>query len=79
MHAWSIIVASETCLCPKSYLLGSWIGSSWIPVNKGRVGGDASGDLPRRSLVNSTRRVTPDVGTEDGGTSSETTRVRHLW
>jgi len=70
MRAWSIIVASETCLCPKSYLLGSWIGSSRIPVDKGRVGSDALGDLPRRSSVNGTRRVTPDVGTEDGGTSA---------
>jgi len=79
MRTWSIIVASETCLCPKSYLLGSWIGSSRIPVDKGRVGSDASGDLPKRSLVNGTRRVTPDVGTEDGGTSSEMLRVGHMW
>ena len=79
MHAWSIIVALETCLCPKSYLLGSWIRSSWISVDKGWVGGDGAGDLPRRSLVDGTRRVIPDVRTEDGGTSGELLRVRHLW
>jgi len=78
MRAWSIIVALETCLCPKSYLLGSRIGSSRIPVNEGRIGGDGAGDLPRRSLIDGTRRVTPDVRTKDGGTSSELLRVRHF-
>jgi len=76
---WSITVASETCLCPKSYLIGSRIGSSRIPVNEGWIGGDGAGDLPRRLSVDGTRRVTPDVRTEDGGTSGELLRVRHLW
>jgi len=80
LHAqWSITVASETCLCPKSYLLGSRIRSSRIPVNKGWVGGDGTGDLPRRSLVDGTRRVSPDVRPEGGGTSGELLGVRHLW
>jgi len=71
---WSITVASETCLCPKSYLIGSWIGSSRIPVNKGRVGGDGASDLPRRSLTDSTRGIT-----KGRGTRCETLRGRHLW
>jgi len=75
---WSITVASETCLCPKSYLLGSRIGSSRIPINEGQVGGDGAGDLPRRSLIDGTRRVTPDVRPEGGGTSGELLRVRHF-
>jgi len=70
---WSITVASETCLCPKSYLLGSRIGSSRIPGYRRWIGGDRAGDLPRRSLINGTRRVT-----EARGTSGELLRVRHF-
>jgi len=75
---WSITVASETCLCPKSYLLGSRIWSSRIPINKGGIGGDGAGDLPRRSLVDGARRVTSDVRPEGGGTSGELLGVRHF-
>jgi len=74
---WSITVASETCLCPKSYLLGSRIGSSRIPINGGRIGGDSVGDLPRRSLIDGASRVTPNSRTKGGGTSSETRGIRH--
>jgi len=75
---WSITVASETCLCPKSYLLGSRIRSSRIPVNKRRIGGNGTSDLPRRSLVDGAGRVTPNPQTEGGSTRSKLARVRHF-
>ena len=42
-----------------------------------RVGGDAAGDLPRGSLVDGTRRVSPDAGTKDGNTGISS-RIQHL-
>ena len=42
-----------------------------------RVGGDTAGDLPRRSLVDGPRRVSPDTGTKNGGTGV-ILGVRHL-
>ena len=78
MHAWSIIVASETCLCPKSYLLGTRVWRCQIGWEMRRVGGDTASDLPRRSLVYGPRRVSPDAGTKYGGTGV-VARVRHLW
>ena len=77
MRTWSIIVASETCLCPKSYLFGTQVWHRQIRWEMSRVGGDTAGDLPRRSLVNGPRRVSPDARTEDGGTGV-IARVRHL-
>ena len=78
MRAWSIIVALETCLCPKSYLCGSQIRRRQIGRHVWRVGGDGAGDPAREPFVNGPRRVSPDVGTEDGGTRS-IARGRHMW
>ena len=78
MRAWSIIVASETCLCPKSYLCRSWIRSHQIGWHMRRVGGDGTGYLTGEPFIDSPRRVSPDAGTEDGGTGV-IARVRHLW
>ena len=77
MHAWSIIVALETCLCPKSYLCGSRIWSRQICRHMRRVGSDGAGDLAGELFVDGPRRVSPNAGTEDGGTSV-IVRVRHL-
>ena len=76
-RAWSIIVALETCLCPKSYLCGSRIQSRQICWNMQRVGGDGAGDLAGEPFVDGLRRVSPDAGTKDGGTGV-VARVRHL-
>ena len=78
MRAWSIIVALETCLCPKSYLLRTQVQCGQIHRHMRWVGGNAAGDLPRRSLVYGPRRVSPDAGTKDGGTGV-VVRVRNLW
>ena len=77
MHAWSIIVALETCLCLKSYLCGSRIRSRQIGQHVWWVGGDGVGDLAGQPFVDGPRRVSPDTGTEDGGTGV-VARVRHL-
>ena len=78
MRAWSIIVASETCLCLKSYLCGSRIWSSQVGRHVQRIGGDGAGDLAGELFVDGPRRVSPNTGTEDGGTGG-IARVRHLW
>ena len=78
MRAWSIIVASETCLCPKSYLCGSQIRSRQICQHMQQVGGDGAGDLAGELFVDGLRRVSPNAGTKDGGTGI-IARVRHLW
>ena len=78
MHAWSIIVALETCLCPKSYLCGSWIWCGQVGWHVRQIGGDRVGDLAREPFVNGPRRVSPNAGTEDGGTGV-VVRVRHMW
>ena len=78
MRAWSIIVVSETCLCPKSYLCGSQIQSRQIGRHMRRVGGNGAGDLVGQPFVDSPRRISPDARTEDGGTGV-VARVRHLW
>ena len=77
MRAWSIIVALETCLCPKSYLCGSRIRSHQISRHVRRIGGNGAGDLLGKSFVDGLKRVSPNAGTEDGGTGI-VTRVRHL-
>ena len=74
---WSMIVASETCLCLKSYLGSSRVRSGQVSWHVRRIGSDRSGDLTRQPFVNGTRRVSPDTGTEDGGTRS-IARGRHL-
>ena len=76
-RAWSIIVALETCLCPKSYLCGSRIRCGQIGRHVWRVGGDGTSNLAGEPFVDSPRRVSPNAGTEDGGTSV-VARVRHL-
>ena len=53
-------------------LLGSWVWRHQICWEMRRVGGDTAGDLPRRLLVDGMRRVSPDVGTEDGDTGVST-------
>ena len=78
MRAWSIIVASETCLCLKSYLCRSQVRRGQIGWHMWQVGGNGAGDLAGEPFVNSPRRVSPDAGTEDGGTGI-VARVRHLW
>ena len=75
---WSIIVASETCLCPKSYLSSSRVRSRYVGRHMRRIGGDGPGDLTRQPFINGTRRVSPDTGTEDSGARS-IARGRHLW
>ena len=77
MRAWSIIVASETCLCPKSYLCRSRIWHGQIGQHMRRVGGDGVGDLSGEPFIDGTRRVSPNAGTEDSGTGI-VARVRHL-
>ena len=77
MRAWSIIVASETCLCPKSYLCGSQIWRVQISQHMRQVGSDGAGDLSGEPFVDGPRRVSPNAGTEDSGTSV-VARVRHL-
>ena len=77
MRAWSIIVASETCLCPKSYLCGSRIWSGQVGQHMRRIGGDGPGDLVGEPFVNGPRRVSPNAGTEDGGTGI-VAQSRHL-
>ena len=42
-----------------------------------RVGGDGAGDLAREPFVDGPRRVSPNAGTEDGGTGVIAKR-RHL-
>ena len=74
---WSIIVASETCLCPKSYLGSSRVRSGQVGRHVRRIGGDGSGDPAGQPFVNGTRWVSPDTGTEDGSTGS-IVRGRHL-
>ena len=68
MRAWSIIVALETCLCPKSYLCRSQIWRGQVGWHMRRVGGDGAGDLAGEPFIDGTRQVSPDTGTEDGGT-----------
>ena len=77
MCAWSIIVASETCLCPKSYLCGRQIWYRQISQHVRRVGGDGMGDLAGQPFVDGLRRVSPNAGTENGGTGV-VARRRHL-
>ena len=74
----SIIVASETCLCPKSYLCGSQKWHHQVGQHVRRVGGDGSGDPAGEPFINGPRRVSPNAGTEDGGTGV-VARSRHLW
>ena len=74
---WSIIVASETCLCPKSYLVGGWVRSGYIGRHVRRIGGGGPGDLTGQPFIDGTRRVSPNAGTEDSGTGI-VARVRHL-
>ena len=78
MRAWSIIVASETCLCPKSYLCGSRVWRHQICWHVRQVGGDGAGDLAGELFIDGPRRVSPVTGTKDGGTRS-IARGRHLW
>ena len=61
---------------PKSYLLGTGVRRRQIRRKVRRVGRDTAGDLPRRLLIDGMRRVSPDAGTEDGGTGV-IARVRH--
>ena len=77
MRTWSIIVALETGLCPKSYLCGTRVRRSQIRREMCRIGGDAVGDLVGKPFIDSPRRVSPDAGTEDSGTGV-VARVRHL-
>ena len=77
MCAWSIIVASETCLCPKSYLCGSQIRHGQVSQHMRRVGGNGAGDLAGEPFVDGPRRVSPNARTEDGGTGV-VARGRHL-
>ena len=78
MRAWLIIVALETCLCPKSYLCGSRIRHGQVSWHVQWIGGDGMGDLAGEPFVDGPRRISPDAGTEDGGTGV-VVRVRHLW
>ena len=77
MRTWSIIVASETCLCLKSYLCRGRIWSRQISRHVRQISGDGSGDLAGQLFVNGPRRVSPNARTEDGGTSV-IARVRHM-
>ena len=77
MRARSIIVASETCLCPKSYLCGTQVQRGQIGRYMRWVGGDGAGDLSGKPFVDGPRRVSPDAGTKDSGTGV-VARVRHL-
>ena len=77
VNAWSIIVVSETCLCPKSYLCGSRVWCGQICQHMWQVGGNGAGDLAGEPFIDGPRRVSPDAGTEDGGTGV-VARVRHL-
>ena len=72
-----MIVASETCLCPKSYLCGSRIRRGQVGRHVRRIGGDGAGYLAGEPFVNGPRRVSPNAGTEDSGTGV-IARVRHL-
>ena len=78
MHAWSIIVALETCLCPKSYLRRTQVRGGQICRHMQRVGSNGAGDLSGKPFVDGPRRIPPDAGTEDGGTGI-VARVRNLW
>ena len=67
---WSIIVASETGLCPKSYLGSGRVRSRYVGRHVRRISGDGPGDLMGQPFIDGTRRVSPVTGTEDGSTRS---------
>jgi len=55
---WSITVASETCLCPKSYLVRGWVWPSQIADGMFWIGRPSTTDHTTIVEVRGARRVT---------------------
>jgi len=68
---WSIIVASETCLCPKSYLISGWVGPGQVADGVSQASGSGTADDMTIIDVVDTRRVT-------GERSSRVDRSRYV-
>ena len=54
----SVIVALETCLCPKSYLIVCWIGLSQIWLGMHRIDGCGVSNSTGRLVIHCTFRIT---------------------
>ena len=73
----SVIVASETCLCLKSYLIGCWIRPSQIRLGMHRISGSGASNHAGRLVIYSTFGVTHQGQAKSSDTGSKTGR-RHL-
>ena len=73
----SVIVASETCLCLKSYLVGSWIWVNQIWHSVCQIGSTGMGNHVRWLAIYSMSSVTCHRWTKSEGTRGRF-RGRHL-